>query len=126
MLTEVNRRDRDAFLERSREMSQALRDEIRNADTGRVMQALLAGRVTLIKSMPLDAAQRVHDLTIKGLQDSTRAARSPGKSAIRRGGGKPREADRPHGGGQDGRQAHGGAGAVHRQHPLRLAHRGRF
>jgi SPP1 gp7 family putative phage head morphogenesis protein len=73
MLTDVNRRDRDAFLERSKEMSKALRDEIRNADTGRVMQALLAEQVELIKSLPLDAAKRVHDLTIKGLQDSTRA-----------------------------------------------------
>lgn len=74
MLTEVNRRDRDAFLERSKDMSQALRDEIRNADTGRVMQQLLAEQVDLIKSMPLGAAQRVHRLTIEGLQDSTRAA----------------------------------------------------
>jgi SPP1 gp7 family putative phage head morphogenesis protein len=73
MLTEVNRRDRDAFLERSREMSQALREEIRGADTGRVMQSLLTEQVTLIKSLPLDAAKRVHDLTIQGLQDSTRA-----------------------------------------------------
>jgi SPP1 gp7 family putative phage head morphogenesis protein len=74
MLTEVNRRDRDAFLERSKDISQALRDEIRNADTGRVMQQLLGEQVELIKSLPLDAAKRVHDLTIEGLQDSTRAA----------------------------------------------------
>ena len=74
MLTEVNRRDRDAFLERSKDISQALRDEIRGADTGRVMQSLLAEQVELIKSLPLEAAQRVHKLTIEGLQDSTRAA----------------------------------------------------
>ncbi|OWT69219.1 phage head morphogenesis protein [Achromobacter sp. HZ28] len=74
MLTEVNRRDRDAFLERSQDISQALRDEIRNADTGRVMQSLMAEQVDLIKSLPLEAAERVHKLTIEGLQDSTRAA----------------------------------------------------
>ncbi|AMG47961.2 phage head morphogenesis protein [Achromobacter xylosoxidans] len=74
MLAEVNRRDRDAFLERSKDISQALREEIRGADTGRVMQSLLAEQVDLIKSLPLEAAERVHKLTIEGLQDSTRAA----------------------------------------------------
>jgi uncharacterized protein with gpF-like domain len=40
---------------------------------GGLMRTRLAEQVTLIKSLPLDAAQRVHDLTLKGLEDSTRA-----------------------------------------------------
>ena len=37
------------------------------------MAEALNDQVTLIKSLPLEAAQRVHDLTILGLSDSTRA-----------------------------------------------------
>jgi SPP1 gp7 family putative phage head morphogenesis protein len=37
------------------------------------MRALLAEQVTLIKSIPLDAAQRVHEWTLAGIEDGTRA-----------------------------------------------------
>lgn len=74
MLREVNRRDETAWAEYSRELSRALRTEIRTAPTGAAMQALLAEQVTLIKSIPLDAAQRVHRLTLEGIEDSTRAS----------------------------------------------------
>ncbi len=74
MLLNVSQRDEQTWLELASEMSRSLRDEIRTAPTGQVMQGLLADQVTLIKSIPLDAAQRVHDLTIKGLEDSTRAS----------------------------------------------------
>lgn len=73
MLLNVNSRDEQTWLELSSEMSRHMRNEIRKAPTGRVMQELLADQVTLIKSIPLDAAKRVHELTIKGLEDSTRA-----------------------------------------------------
>lgn len=73
MLSEVDRRDKQAWFAHSKEISQALRAEIRNAPTGAVMQALLAEQVTLIKSLPLDAAKRVHDLTLAGIEDGTRA-----------------------------------------------------
>jgi SPP1 gp7 family putative phage head morphogenesis protein len=73
MLFDVNRRDEAAWAEQAKEMSCALRDELRTAPTGEIMRALLAEQVTLIKSLPLDAAQRVHDLTLKGIEDSTRA-----------------------------------------------------
>lgn len=55
-------------------MSRGLRREIQTAPTGELFQALLNEQVTLIKSLPLEAAQRVHELTIKGLEDSTRAS----------------------------------------------------
>jgi SPP1 gp7 family putative phage head morphogenesis protein len=56
----------------AKELSRGLREEIRNAPTGRVMRELLADQVTLIQSIPLEAAQRVHRLTLEGLEDSTR------------------------------------------------------
>ena len=42
--------------------------------SGRVMQQLLAEQVTLIQSIPLEAAQRVHRLTLEGVENSTRAS----------------------------------------------------
>ncbi|WP_354676763.1 phage head morphogenesis protein [Cupriavidus plantarum] len=74
MLREVNRRDEAAWAEYTRELSRALRTEIRTAPTGAAMRALLAEQVTLIKSIPLDAAQRVHRLTLEGVENSTRAS----------------------------------------------------
>lgn len=73
MLGEVNARDEQAWFAHANEMSRALREEIRNAPTGALMQALLAEQVTLIKSLPLEAAKRVHDLTLAGIEDGTRA-----------------------------------------------------
>lgn len=73
MLGEVNRRDEQAWFSHANAISRALREEIRTAPTGAVMQALLAEQVTLIKSLPLDAAKRVHELTLAGIEDGTRA-----------------------------------------------------
>lgn len=74
MLAGVNKRDESAWAELTREMSLGIRREVRTAPTGELMRKLLAEQVTLIKSLPLDAAQRVHELTLKGLEDSTRAS----------------------------------------------------
>jgi SPP1 gp7 family putative phage head morphogenesis protein len=72
MLMDVALRDEQAWQTMAKELSRGLREEIRKAPTGRVMQQLLAEQVTLIQSIPLEAAQRVHRLTLAGLEDSTR------------------------------------------------------
>ena len=74
MLAEVNHRDVNAWEELSQDMSAALRRELRAAPTKSLMDALLAEQVSLIKSIPLDAAQRVADLTREGIADATRAS----------------------------------------------------
>lgn len=74
MLAEVEARDRKAWFSAAAEMSSALRREIRTAPTGETMRALLAEQVTLIKSIPLEAAQRVHELTLRSLEDSSRSS----------------------------------------------------
>ncbi|KVT68913.1 phage minor head protein [Burkholderia ubonensis] len=74
MLADLNRRDEQAWMQQAADMSRALRDEIQNAATGETLRALMAEQVTLIKSIPLEAAERVHQLTIEGMVDSTRAA----------------------------------------------------
>lgn len=73
MLADVSRRDEAVWARLSKTMSRALRDEIQTAPTGEALRALLAEQVDLITSLPLDAAQRVHELTLAGLETSTRA-----------------------------------------------------
>ena len=73
MLADVNQRDQAAWLEHAQEMSHGMRETIRSTPVGELMQSLMREQVTLIKSLPLEAAQRVHELTIAGLEDSTRA-----------------------------------------------------
>jgi len=74
MIMAVDKRDREAWLSNGKEMSRSLQDQIRNGATSETLWKLMSEQVTLIKSLPLEAAQRVHDLTIKGLEDSTRAS----------------------------------------------------
>jgi SPP1 gp7 family putative phage head morphogenesis protein len=74
LLAELNRRDEQAWIKQTAEMSRALRDELRRAPTGKTMRTLMAEQVGLIKSIPLEAAERVHRLTVEALEDSTRAA----------------------------------------------------
>ena len=74
MLEAVNHSDQRAWQQITREMSRNLQQEIRNAPTGDTMRRLLGEQVELIKSIPLDAAERVHRLTLIGLENSTRAS----------------------------------------------------
>lgn len=72
MLMDVALRDEQTWQVLAKDLSRGLREEIRNAPTGRVMRQLLADQVDLIQSIPIEAAQRVHRLTLEGLEDSTR------------------------------------------------------
>lgn len=74
MLTEVARRDETAWRSLADRMGRSLSEEIRQAPTGEIFRQLLAEQVGLIKSLPLEAGQRVHALTIQALSDSTRAS----------------------------------------------------
>ena len=73
MLADVAQRDAMAWAELSKQMGRALRREIVDAPTGAIMQAALARQVTLITSLPIEAAQRVHKLTTEGVVQGTRA-----------------------------------------------------
>lgn len=74
MLSDAARRNAKVWEKNSKELSIALRAEIKYAPTGALFQQLLQENVGLIKSIPLEAAKRVHDLTTQGLVDSRRAA----------------------------------------------------
>lgn len=73
MLTDASRRNERAWTTAGEEMGAALRQEIQTAPTGELYRRLMAEQVTLIKSLPLDAAQRVHDLVIESRSSGQRA-----------------------------------------------------
>jgi SPP1 gp7 family putative phage head morphogenesis protein len=73
MVADVERRNARTWKQVGQEMGRALRVELSQAPTGAVFTALMNEQVGLIKSIPLEAAQRVHDLTTLGLADSRRA-----------------------------------------------------
>jgi SPP1 gp7 family putative phage head morphogenesis protein len=73
MLTEVSRNNERAWASLSKEMSRELQMEIRSAPTGETLRQLQAEQIHYITSLPLEASQRVHELTMRGLSDATRA-----------------------------------------------------
>lgn len=73
MLASVAQRDEKAWAAATRELSRELREEILNAPTGERMRELLARQTRLIRSIPLEAAERVRKLTLEGVENSTRA-----------------------------------------------------
>lgn len=73
MLADVERRNLATWKQVSKEMGRSLRAEILQAPTGMVFQALMDEQVALIKSLPLKAARRVHNIVLEGLVDSRRA-----------------------------------------------------
>ncbi len=74
MLYQVEKKEKAAWMEYSKELSKGLQEEIKNAPTGRVMKKLLDEQVTLIKSIPLAAAERVHKLAIEATEGGLRAS----------------------------------------------------
>jgi len=72
MLTEVNRRNKAAWATHAQEMSAALRLELANAPIGAAVEGLLASQVDLITSLPLEASQHVHELSMEALLTAQR------------------------------------------------------
>lgn len=74
MIDEVNGRDAKAWAEQGRVIGRELRKEVLKAPTGIAMRALLDEQVDLITSLPTQAAQRVHKLTLEAMSSGVRAA----------------------------------------------------
>jgi SPP1 gp7 family putative phage head morphogenesis protein len=74
MLMEVDARDRDRWRDLGTAMSEQMQYDIRHAPVGEVLRTLLEEQVHLITSLPRKAAERVHKLTLEGLETSERAA----------------------------------------------------
>jgi SPP1 gp7 family putative phage head morphogenesis protein len=74
MITDVGRRDEKAWEENSKAMGRSLREEIASAPTGQYLRDKLAENVKLIRSLPTEAAERVHNLTLEALFDASRSS----------------------------------------------------
>jgi SPP1 gp7 family putative phage head morphogenesis protein len=72
MVTEIAARDMTQWHNVSRVMGRSIAKEVANAPTGKTLQLALEQQVQLITSLPVEAAQRVHDLAIQGLSTSAR------------------------------------------------------
>ena len=75
MLADVMRRDEAAWARLGRQMGAALRQEIAEAPTGELMRRLLDEQAELITSLPVDAAHRVHEWTVRGIEGAERPER---------------------------------------------------
>jgi SPP1 gp7 family putative phage head morphogenesis protein len=84
MYADVSRRNARAWKEIGADMSRALQAEIAHAPTGMLYSALMDDQVRLIRSLPLEAAQRVHDITTGALYSGQRAE-SIAKEVLRTG-----------------------------------------
>lgn len=72
MLGEVNDANVDWWRLLGNHLSRGIATEIRTAPTGERLRQLLGEQVTLITSIPTEAAERVHRLTTQALEDSSR------------------------------------------------------
>lgn len=73
MLLRIAQKDERAWIQLGRAMGKSLREELDNAPTGQMLKSFLNEQVHLITSLPIEAAQRVHKLTLEGVVQGTRA-----------------------------------------------------
>lgn len=73
MVARVAKTDEQAWITLGRQMGKALRTELQSAPTGEFLRLFMDEQVHLITSLPLDAAQRVHDLTREAMVKAKRA-----------------------------------------------------
>ena len=74
MIAEAAARDRMAWFEAAKLMNRQLVKEIDTTPLGDRLRTLMDQQVGLIKSIPLEAADQVHELVIKGLEGGERPA----------------------------------------------------
>jgi SPP1 gp7 family putative phage head morphogenesis protein len=67
MVARVAQRGEAAWFQMGRDMGRNLKKELETAPTGAAMREIMEAQVDLITSIPLDAAQRVHKLTMEGI-----------------------------------------------------------
>jgi SPP1 gp7 family putative phage head morphogenesis protein len=73
MHADVMLRDEQAWLHTANTLGLELRKELSSAPTGTLVRQYLGEQVGLISSLPLDAAKRVHELTLEGIVNATRS-----------------------------------------------------
>lgn len=74
MIAEITQRDENAWLKMTRALGAELETEIKSTPLGQAYRDAMGEQVRLIKSIPLDAAERVHRLTIEASTTGARAS----------------------------------------------------
>lgn len=74
MIAQVAQHDERAWMKMARQMGMSLKSEIERAPVGVRMRQLLEEQVGLIKSLPTEAAERVHKATTDGITKGLRAS----------------------------------------------------
>jgi SPP1 gp7 family putative phage head morphogenesis protein len=69
----VGKKDAKAWFALGRSMGQSIRKEIEETPTGEMLRRTLREQVDLITSLPVEAAERVQKLTVRGIMEATRA-----------------------------------------------------
>ena len=72
MQAEVSQRDIRAWAELGRSIGQSLKKEILSAPTGAMLREQMQEQIKSITSLPLEAAQRLNELTLRGITEGTR------------------------------------------------------
>jgi SPP1 gp7 family putative phage head morphogenesis protein len=72
MLDDAAKQDARSWKEHTRTMGENLRNQILNAPVGKDLELLMAQNVSLIKSLPIEAAERVHKIVIENLYEGRR------------------------------------------------------
>ena len=72
MILDVSNQDKNAWRNHTKEMSLSLQKEILNAPTGEIFRQLMEQNVELIKSIPIEVAQKVHEKVIGNLGTGAR------------------------------------------------------
>lgn len=72
MTAEVSQRDIRAWAELGRSIGQSLKKEILSAPTGEALRAEMQEQIKSITSLPIEASQRLNELTLRGITEGTR------------------------------------------------------
>ena len=75
----IHKVDENEWVKLGRTIGRTLRKELNEAPTGHVVKSFMAENVRLITSLPLEAAERVHEMTLNGITEGTRASEIAGK-----------------------------------------------
>ena len=76
MVTAANRSDERSWRARSQAISKELDNVISNTPVGHVMQSIIAEQVKYIKSLPIEAADRVYDIHNRAIETIVKGGRS--------------------------------------------------
>ena len=72
MQAEVSQRDIRAWAELGRSIGQSLKKEILSAPTGAMLREQMQEQIKSITSLPIEAAHRLNELTLRGITEGTR------------------------------------------------------